>query len=517
MRQVTALAVACVLAFAVAPSAQQAGALQTATTTLGTASIRTLQFTASGGAFSLGQNYTPADAWPKVTIKSYTAVFNYEQASMRVDLVREMGAAMPRGGGAPFFGEQRQTQIVSGGFAWNQQPAPPPAPTERGRISVQEAATFTGTQVVPAPPVNQAAAAAQVERMLMVWTTPQGFVRAATANNATTKSGRNNTTDVSFTLPSGQKMAGVLNAQGQVEKVQTWIYQSIVGDMLVETTYSGYKDFGGVTFPSRLVQTQDGFPTLDLTIDAVTANPMVNLPVPANVMNAPAPAAPTVASEKLGDGLFYLTGGTHHSLAVEMRDHIVVVDLPNNQARALAVLAKAKEVIPNKPVRFVVTSHHHWDHLGGIREAFAEGATVVTHESNKKFLERVAKTPHTLSPDRQTTAKGKAKIQAVKDKAVLTDGTRVIEIHLLTGYEHTGDMLVVYLPKEKVLAEPDAFTPPAQAGGALVRTAVPYAKALADNIARLKLDVAVIAPFHGNRKSDVAELTRAATPPNSTN
>jgi glyoxylase-like metal-dependent hydrolase (beta-lactamase superfamily II) len=517
MRQVIALAVACVLASSVAPSAQQAGALQTAATTLGTANIRTLQFTGSGANFSLGQNYTPAEAWPRVTVKNYTAVVNYEQASMRVDLVREMGAAMPRGGGAPFTGEQRQTQIVSGNFAWNQVAAPPPAPLERGRVSVAEIATITGTGILPAPPVNQPNAAAQVERMLMVWTTPQGFVRAATANNATTKGGRNNTTDVAFSLPSGQKMSGVINAQGQVEKVQTWVYNPIVGDMLVETTYSGYKDFGGVMFPSKLVQTQDGCPTLDLTIETVTANPMVNLAVPANVMNAPAPAAPTVTSEKLGDGLFFLTGGTHHSLAVEMRDHIVVVDLPNNQARAQAVLAKAKEVVPNKPVRFVVTTHHHWDHLGGIREAFAEGATIVTHESNKRFLERVAKTPHTLSPDRQAMVNGKAKIQSVKQKSVLSDGTRTIELHLLTGYEHTGDMLVVYIPKEKILVEVDAFTPPAQVGGAVVSTAVPYAKALYDNIKRLNLDVASVVPFHGNRKTDVAEIGKAGGVTNATN
>ncbi len=517
MRQVTALAVACVLASAVAPSAQQAGALQTAATTLGTANIRTLQFTASGANFSLGQNYTATEAWPRVTVKSYTAQLNYDQASMRVDLVREMGTVMPRGGGAPFTGEQRQTQIVSGNFAWNQVPAPPPAPPERGRLTVQEIARITGTQVLPPPPVNQPAAANQVERMLLVWTTPQGFVRAAQANNATTKAGKNGATDVSFTLPSGQKMAGTINAQGQVEKVQTWIYHTIVGDMLVETTFSGYRDFGGVMFPAKLVQTQDGFATLDLDITAVTANPMVNLPVPANVMNAPAPAAPVVNSEKLGDGLFYLTGGTHHSLAVEMRDGIVVVDLPNNQARAAAVLAKAKEVVPNKPVRWVVTSHHHWDHLGGIREAFAEGATIVTHETNKKFLERVAKAAHTLSPDRQAMVKGKAKIQAVKDKYVMTDGTRVLELHRLAGYEHTGDMLVAYLPKEKVLAEPDAFTPPAQVGAPLVVTAVPYAKALYDNIKRLNLDVAVIAPFHGNRKSDVAEVGRAGGVANATN
>ena len=168
-----------------------------------------------------------------------------------------------------------------------------------------------------------------------------------------------------------------------------------------------------------------------------------------------------VAVEKLAEGVFYLTGGSHHSLAIEMRDHIVVVDTPQTEARASAVLAKAKETIPNKPIRFVVTSHHHWDHLGGIRTAIDEGATIVTHQSNKAFLERVAKTPHTLGPDRLAASRKAVRIQTVGDRGQLTDGTRTIELHRLQNYEHTGDMLIVYLPKEKILAEPDAFTPPA--------------------------------------------------------
>jgi glyoxylase-like metal-dependent hydrolase (beta-lactamase superfamily II) len=99
-----------------------------------------------------------------------------------------------------------------------------------------------------------------------------------------------------------------------------------------------------------------------------------------------------------------------------MADHIVVVDTPQTEARAVAVLAKAKEVIPNKPIRFVITSHHHWDHLGGIRSAIDEGATIVTHQSNKAFLERVAKTPHTINPDRLAASKKAVKIQTVGDK-----------------------------------------------------------------------------------------------------
>jgi glyoxylase-like metal-dependent hydrolase (beta-lactamase superfamily II) len=489
MRKTSLLALTCALALAITAAAQQ-GALQTAATTLGVANLKSLEFTGTGQMFSVGQNYVASDPWPAVPLKSYTATINYDSGAMRVDLVRTMGPLMPRGGGAPFTGDQRQTQLVSGNYAWNM-PAPAAGAAAGG----------------PAP---QAApqAAAQVERMLALWATPHGFVKAAMANNATTRPARGGT-EVSFTVGGKYKMVGTINGQGQVEKVQTWVDQSIVGDMLIETTYSGYRSFGGVTFPSRIVQTQDGYPSLDLTISSVTANPMFDAAVPDNVRNAPPPPAPMVAVEKLAEGVFYLTGGSHHSLAVEMRDHMVVVDVPQTEARALAVLAKAKETIPNKPVRYVVTSHHHWDHLGGIRTAIDEGATIVTHQSNKSFLERVAKTPHTLNPDRLAASRKAVRIMTVGDRGQLTDGTRTIELHRLQNYEHTGDMLVVYLPKEKILAEPDAYTPPAP-NAQLISPAVAYAKALHANIQRLKLDVQVIAPFHGNRKSDVAELARLA-------
>jgi glyoxylase-like metal-dependent hydrolase (beta-lactamase superfamily II) len=485
MRKVSMiLAIIGVSVFAYSLVAQQRNALQTAADALGTARIKTLQFTGSGANFSVGQNYTPTEPWPRVEVKSYTASINYDTGSMRVELLRQMGDVMPRGGGAPFFGEQRQVQVVSGDYAWN----------------------------VPVAAANAPAPAAvpdsQLERMLALWATPQGFVKAAMMNNATSRSATGGT-EVSFTVSGKYKMTGTINAQGQVEKVRTWIDHPIVGDMPVETTFTGYKDFGGAMFPAHILQTQVGYPSLDLTVSTVTANPPVDITVPDNVRTFTSPAV-RVDSKKMGEGVYYLTGGTHHSLAVEMRDHIVVVDVPNNEARATAVLAKAKELIPNKPVRYVVTSHHHWDHLGGIRTAMDEGAIIVTHQSNKVFLERVAKTPHTIVPDRLAVSKKPVKIQTVGDKGVLTDNMRTIELHLLKGYEHTGDMLVVYLPKEKLLAEPDAFTPPPQPGTALVKTAVPYAKALYDNIQRLKLDVQVIVPFHGNRTGDVAELAKAA-------
>jgi glyoxylase-like metal-dependent hydrolase (beta-lactamase superfamily II) len=476
MAAVAVLALACVLA------AQQPP-IQKAADTLSVAKIKTLQFTGSGQNFSVGQNYLPTEPWPPVPVKNYTALINYDTGSMRIDMLREVTTpTMPRGGGAPLFGEQRQIAAVSGNYAWNIPPA--------------------GGNAQPNP-------GSQLERMLALWATPQGFVKAAMANNARTKGAGGGATEVSFTVGGKYKMTGVIGANGEVQTVTTWIDHPIVGDMPVVTRYTAYKDFGGVMFPSHILQTQDGFPSLDLSISTVTANPAFTLDVPQNVQSF-TPPPEKVDSQKMADGVYYLTGGSHHSMAIEMKDYIVVEDVPLTVARATAVLAKAKELIPNKPIRYVVTSHHHWDHLGGIRTAMNEGATIVTYQSNKAFLERVAKTPHTINPDPLSTSKKGLKIQAVGPKYVITDGNRTIELHLLTGYEHTGDMIVLYLPKEKLLAEPDAFTPPAQAGTPLVRTAIPYAKALYDNIQRLKLDVKVICPLHGNRTTDVAEVAKAA-------
>ena len=99
MRKVTILATIGILALACVLAAQQRNAVQTAADALGVAKIKTLQFTGSGANFSVGQNYAPNEPWPRVTVKNYTASINYDTGSMRVELLREMGPVMPRGGG----------------------------------------------------------------------------------------------------------------------------------------------------------------------------------------------------------------------------------------------------------------------------------------------------------------------------------------------------------------------------------------------------------------------------------
>jgi len=155
--------------------------------------------------------------------------------------------------------------------------------------------------------------------------------------------------------------------------------------------------------------------------------------------------------------------------------------------------------------------HHHWDHLRGIRTAIDEGATIVSHRSNRAFLERAATAVHTIAPDRLSTSKKTLKLQTIDAEGTLTDGTRMVKLYAMTDFEHTIDMLMVYLPKEKLLAEADAYSPPDTPTTPLIAPTVPYAAALYNDIRRLQLEVQTSVPFHGTRTADRAEVIRHAS------
>src|SRR4029453_9473092 len=187
----------------------------------------------------------------------------------------------------------------------------------------------------------------------------------------------------------------------------------------VVTTYSGYRNFAGIQFPARIVQTQGGHPTLDLTVSAVQTNGFVDITLPDQVRNPTAPAAVTATSQKVADGLFWIIGGSPHSLPADMGDHVVVIEGPQNEARSEAVLAEVKKVIPNKPIRFVVNTHVHFDHSGGLRTFVDEGATVVTHQANVAYYEKAWAAPRNLVGDRLAKSGKKAVFQSVTDRSEL--------------------------------------------------------------------------------------------------
>jgi glyoxylase-like metal-dependent hydrolase (beta-lactamase superfamily II) len=232
--------------------------------------------------------------------------------------------------------------------------------------------------------------------------------------------------------------------------------------------------------------------------------------VPADVASAKPPEV-TVTSEPLAPGVHYLRGGSHHSIAIEQVDHVVVVEAPQSEARSLAVIAKIKETIPGKPIRYLVNTHHHFDHSGGLRTYVDEGATIVTHQSNKAFYERAWAAPRSLAPDRLAQSKKAATFETVGDAHTLTDGKRAIQIHRLSGNGHNDGFQGVYLPAEKILVQVDAWAPTA-ANVPPPAAPSPFAVNLLENIERLKLDVSQIASLHGPRVATFAEFAAAMRP-----
>ena len=262
-------------------------------------------------------------------------------------------------------------------------------------------------------------------------------------------------TVVSFTANDKYTVNGYVNQQNLLERVDTWRPDPILGDTLIETTFGNYRDFGGVKFPTTIVQKQGGFP--DHGVDgqrraAECAGHHLQAPP------AGAPQAARTESEKVAEGVWYLAGTPDpNSQLVEFKDYTVIVESSVTEGRALANIAEAKRLVPNKPIRYHVNTHHHSDHAAGVRAFVAEGSTIITHEMNKKFYEQVVlKSPHALLPDRLSQNPTPAKFVYVKDKYVLTDGDRTMEIyHVPNG--HAANLLMSYLPKEKLLLITDIF------------------------------------------------------------
>ena len=356
--------------------------------------VNSLRYSGSGAFFAFGQSFTPGDPWPRFGLKSYTRTIDYETPALRDEVVRAEGDPVARGGGLPIPGGQRLTTAVSGTLAWGQ---------------------------LAEGPVNPAPAAVG-DRLHQLWITPHGLIKAALKYNATVQTqegGGKKTSTISFAVPGQFKVRAVVNDKNLIEKVESWNTNPVLGDMPTETVYADYKDFGGVQFPTKITQKQGGFPTLDLTINEVTPNAPANIQPPDNVRQA----GIKVQAEKVADGVWYLTGGTHHSVLVEMSDHLVVIEGPLDDARADAVIAAVKNLVPNKPIKHVVNSHHHFDHAGGLGAFAADGATIITDDSTKAFLEQSLAAPRSIHPDKLAQSGKKATVEGMPDKRVLSDAT----------------------------------------------------------------------------------------------
>ncbi len=507
------------LAAATASAQDVRNVLQASAKAMGLANLKTIRYSGSGWFSMVGQTYGLNEDWPHYEVNPYTRAIDYDAKFSREEYSRRQGNYATLGR-VP-MPEQHVVNFLNGNFAWN---------VEGDKVLPQTRPYLDGVPVADL-------------RQLEIMITPHGFLRAALgASDATaislpivgaadyglSQNGRK-VTIVSFTVMGGKyKINGTINDQNLVELVDTWFPNPIYGDMNYEMRYTQYKDFDGVKFPT-LVHVHQGDPILnpahnyyEIKVTKVETN--VTIPaesVPEAVRAVTAPPL-TVQTQKLADGVWMLGAANYNSLAMEFRDFVALVEAPVNEARSLAVIDEVSRVAPNKPIKYVINTHHHFDHAGGLRTFLSQGSTIVTHETNKDYYLAILFHPGgwSLQPDRLAKydpmymiSRRPAPIETVGGDTritapyVVTDGTRMMEVfHVLdAAYDlgdpsyrqgnHSNDMLMVYLPKEKILVNADLYSPQAQAAAPTAPT--PGMRTLYQNMLMLKLEVSQHVPIHG--------------------
>lgn len=417
----------------------------------------------------------------------------------------------------------------------------------RGEGNVPPGGGNGTTTPAPTAPQDQVTQANNFNAQVEMAMTPIGFLKMAQANNATvstkTEKGKKWTV-LSYPMTGGQGKAtypttvsGFLDDKNLVQKVEVTISQDFLGDIKWDAQFSDWKDFGGVKFPSKIVQRQWHPKIFELNVTNVKVNEAVDLTPPAAKGKAGAPAGPGAAkggpggdkggpgaakggpppaaapaelSEDLGGGFWLVTGG-YGAIVVNFKDYIMLIEGAANDARTLQVIEEAKRLVPNKPIRYIVNTHFHFDHTNGLRAAVANNITIVTHKANKGLFEDVMANSHALVPDvlDGTKPRPKVKLEYVDDKKVYTDGDHTVELYRIQGSTHNNAMLIVYLPKQKILLNADEFNVAAQAPTAPVPNPNGYQVNLLKEVERLKLDVERHIPVHlpqGNRVVTQQEL-----------
>jgi glyoxylase-like metal-dependent hydrolase (beta-lactamase superfamily II) len=436
-----------------------------------------VRYTGSGTSYAFGQAYDAKSPWPKFNVTKYERVIDFDAGASRQRMTRTQAENPPKGGGQqPLNGEQTQNTLIGTKQPWSTQ--------------------------------------------FEMWVTPWGFIEGAKAAEATAvqkTDGGKKYTVVSYIAAKKYKVAAYIDEQNLIQRIETQIDTPVLGDTPVAAVFTDYKDSRGLKYPGRIVETEGDFPILDLTLTGARKNIVAGV-----TQTAIKDDTGEVVDQRLvAPDVYYFTGGTHNSVVLGFNDYVIVVEGPLDEARSEAVISEVKKIYFNKPIRYLINTHQHFDHAGGIRTYAAEGATIVTYLDNKPYYEKTFAMPRTLAPDKLAQSKKKAVIEAVTEKRVFTDGTHELDLYHVQNSGHNGGMLIGYLPKAGIVIEADLYTAPeivpnidpvpvaSGTAAAPPPPPSPYTISLVDNLERLKLDYDTILGLHG-REANKNELLKAA-------
>ena len=478
MRRIYVLTLSALFAAACAQTPPERAIIEDAAEALGGAdavmAVQSLTIEGEGTNGNLGQNITPEAELPLYRVTGYRRTMDFANHRARLEQTRTATFAW-------VFAPQAQNFIIDGDLAFN--------------IGANGQRTGQSERV------------AKERANEYLHHHPIGIVRAALdpaaqLSNYRAEGGEGGVEKVDLTLANSEVVTLAVDATTKLPvSTLSMAYNANLGDVAIETTFAGYEDVANLKLPTRLSSKLDQYEVTDITITDHTVNaPADGLAGPAGVEAAAAPVA-NVTVTPLGAGLWFLSGQSHNSLVAEFSDHLKLVEVPQNETRALAVIAKARELKPDKPLTHVVVTHHHFDHSRGLRAAVSEGLTIITHESNEAFFKELAARTHSIVQDALARNPRDLQIETVGDERVVEDRARRMEIYHLTDDLHAGTAVVVYFPRERVLFSADSFGP-------TTWVSQPWVSNLLATVDKRKLRVSNFVPVHGvpSKPAEVAKL-----------
>jgi glyoxylase-like metal-dependent hydrolase (beta-lactamase superfamily II) len=469
----------------------------------------TLSGTGYGGAVGQTFEYAVNVDWPRIdSLANYTRTINWEAGTSVETFDRKPGlnpASWKYGlgwrGGPPIQRGTRQTHIVNGKYAWS--------------------LDGPGGRPVAAPPED-------AERyQLDLWLNPPGFLKAARLPGANPKAiwrweqiemGRDGNVVipekmhvVSITMLGKYRVEATINPRNQIQRIKTTVSEPALGDFNIEHESTEQMVFGSVKWPINWHSHQgwddnwqfDNASTGHNAYGGKFPNVRPNdcgdaVSVPDAVRQAT--FANTVTVEKMANGVYLLGGSTHNSYMVEFSNFVAVFEAPIDEARSLAVIEEVVKLAPNKPIRWLISSHPHFDHIGGLRAYLHIGSTIVTHRKAIDFLNRdvLNYRARTVVPDivslwPPTELSEGYNFEAINENFVITDNARILRVYYVQPLQHVSGMLMAYLPTERIAFEADLFDTHEPPPG----TQTPAMRSLSNQVQRMKLDVATLAPVHG--------------------
>jgi len=241
------------------------------------------------------------------------------------------------------------------------------------------------------------------------------------------------------------------------------VSDSLMGDAITATVFSSYRTAGKFKVPTKVITkiadtAASELNYLDVSFDKNLTDAEFKLEFD---FSTQAPSQSTPPFQKLGENIYTVTVSGYRVLFINFKDYIWVMEAPVGDAASQEAISKIKETIPNKPIKYLAVTHHHADHTAGARTFIAEGSTLVTTKGNRSYFEQMAKSRFTISPDALTLNPQPLKIEFVENaKRIFTDGVTTVELYDIGPSPHAEEILIAYLPKEKILFEADAFDEP---------------------------------------------------------